>query len=942
MVNSNTVIKKAITFLLVQVCVFMCSVPSFAENSEKYTTGLINDNTVSNGAATEYSYTDYSNEHSTASFADEKITVSINQSLSDTPITFTVNAPSPALYSIGMSYMPTDDGIGDIETGVKINGSYPFYEAKKLSFPRMWQDESENRKDGLGNEFAAKQIPYGEYYFNTALDITKKTDSEYTVYLNAGVNTVTLIPVSGEIKLEYVEFGITETVNSYKSPSDGDKLYEGEPVIIEGEKPYLKSSYWLSAKNDNMSVDITPRSSSKSLVNYIGGNNWKNAGETIIWETPELKEGYYKLGFSFRQNTVIGGKVYRKLTIDGKVPFSQAEAIGFKYDDNWQTTFAEDDNGEPLYIYLTAGKHKIGLTVVPGRMSEVSEKLQTALSEIGSLYIDITMIVGETVDMYRDYDLFSQISDMDKRLNAILKELNDADENLTEITGQKSGSNSSVIKNMIRVIEQMLDNRYTAHRYKSEYYNRYTSLAAVLYDLQNMPLDIDKMVLASPSEKNAFEKIGIFENCRFSVEKFIYSFINDYNSISSNAEDTQAITIWVNWGRDQAQVLNSLVQTSFTEETGVPVNIKLVNASVIQAILSGKGPDCILQHSRTEPVNLAMRGVLYDLTQFDDLNDVLERFQSGADVPYRYKGGLYALPDTQTFFLMFYRKDILAELDISVPQTWDQFKEAAKLLARSNLNVWIPNNIATSLEQTSGGIGTINIFPSLLLQKGLSIYSENGRSTNLSDTGVMLTFGEWTDMYRKLKIPTTMDFYNRFRTGTCPLGINSYVLYTTLKAAAPEIEGLWGVSLIPGTVKEDGSVSHTSAGGGTACAILKNTENSKNAWEFLKWWTSSSTQLAFSNEVESILGPAGRVAISNVEAFGNMEWDSDMLNSILTAWSQVKEVPEYPGSYYLSRSVYQSFWNVVENNMNPKDMLIKYGKQADMEMERKWQQYENR
>lgn len=941
MVKYNAVIKNIIAFLLITVCAFAYGVPLSAENSNNPVSDTAKAAAVQGSTAAEYSYADYCKEYSGADAAEEAITVSVNKSLTDSPVTLSVSVPAAALYTVGISYIPTDDGIGDIEAGVKINGKYPFDEAKKLYFPRFWKDEAENRKDGLGNEFAAKQVPFGEYCFSNALDVTKRTDSKYTVYLNAGINTVELIPVSGKIKLEYIEFGVEETVDFYKAPASNGKMYGGKPIIIEGEKPYLKNSYWLSAKNDNMSAGITPRSSVKSLVNYIGGSNWKNAGEAIIWETPELEEGYYKLGFSFRQNTVIGGKVYRKLTIDGKVPFAEGNAIGFGYDDNWQSSFAEND-GEPFYIYLTAGKHKIGLTAVPGQMSEVYEKIQSALSEIGSLYIDITMIVGETVDTYRDYDLFSQIPDMEEQLNTIHAALKDADEDLVRITGQKSGSNSSVIKNMMRVTEQMLDNRFTAHRYKSEYYNRYTSLAAVLYDLRNMPLDIDKLVLAAPDEKNAFEKTGLLGNLRFSVEKFIYSFITDYNNISSADGDTQGITIWVNWGRDQAQVLNSLTQTSFTKETGIPVNIKLVNASVIQAVLSGKGPDCILQHSRTEPVNLAMRGVLYDLTQFDDLNEVLKRFQSGADTPYRYKNGLYALPDTQTFFLMFYRKDILEQLGISVPETWEQFKETAKLLARSNLKVWIPNNIATSLEQTSGGVGTINIFPSLLLQQGLNIYSENGRATNLTDNEVMLTFGEWTDMYRKLKIPTTMDFYNRFRTGTCPIGINSYVLYTTLKAAAPEIEGLWGVAPIPGTVNESGEVSHISAGGGTACAILKSTKSPENSWEFLKWWTSASTQLAFSNEVEAVLGPTGRVAVSNVETFGNMEWDSDMLGSVLSAWSQVKEVPEYPGSYYLSRSVYQSFWNVVENNMNPKDMLIRYGKQADAEMERKWRQYENR
>ena len=37
---------------------------------------------------------------------------------------------------------------------------------------------------------------------------------------------------------------------------------------------------------------------------------------------------------------------------------------------------------------------------------------------------------------------------------------------------------------------------------------------------------------------------------------------------------------------------------------------------------------------------------------------------------------------------------------------------------------------------------------------------------------------------------------------------------------------------------------------------------------------------------------------------------------------------------------YQSYWNVVESNKNPKDVLLKYSKQANEEIERKWKQYE--
>ncbi len=886
------------------------------------------------------------NAPSSEAFSDdslsERATAVVNKNVSDTPVTFNVEVSADGMYTVGLSYKALGNAIAAIELGIMIDGKYPFAEAEKLSFPRMWQDEEETRVDGLGNEFAAKQIPYNGYRFSLALDVTKQTAQPYMVSLTAGVHEVTIIPVKGSFQLEYFEFGDTQSPNAYTVPNDSSDIYSGDPIIIEGENAYLKNSYWLSGKSDNTNINLTPNSAVNSLVNYIGGSNWKTSGETIVWQTPELEEGYYQLGFSFRQNMVLGGKTYRALTIDGESPFLEANAIGFAYDDDWQQGFFSDKNEVPYLIYLTAGIHEIGLTVVPGETEDVNELLNTAVSALGTLYVEMSMITGETVDIYRDYDLFSQIPDMKERLELILKTLNAADTRLTEITGKNSGSQSSVIKNAARVIGQMIDNRYTAHRYISEYYTRYTALAATLSDMKNMPLDIDKLSLTASNEQNPFEKKSFLKQVSYSIQRFITSFYQDYNNISGTSEDSEPVTVWVNWGRDQAQVLNSLVQSSFTAKTNIPVNIQLVNASIVQANLSGKGPDVILQHSRSEPVNLAMRGVLYDLTEFDDLDEVLSRFQTSAETPYRYKDGLYALPDTQVFYLMYYRKDIFGQLKLTVPETWDDFSEIVKLLARRNLQAWMPNNVATDLTQVNAGIGSINMFPTLLMQKGLDIYSADGRSTNLCTAEVMVAFSEWTDYYTKLKMPKTLDFYNRFRVGTCPIGISNYTTYTTLKAAAPEIDGLWSVAPVPGTKQSDGTISSISSGGGTACAILKKAKNPDDAWIFLKWWTDAETQLAYSNEVEALLGPAGRVAVSNIEAFKGLDWDNEMLQSILKAWDQVREIPEYPGSYYVSRSIYQSFWKVVSDGQNPKDMLLKYGKQSDQEIERKWKQYENR
>ena len=891
------------------------------------------------GNAEQFGYTAYLAENSGYSAAAEEIKAEYSGGAPVGRSEIQVNVPSDGLYTFGMSYKANDDKISELEIALEIDGAFPFEQAEKLSFHRHFKDRDGKRVDGLGNEFNAEQIPVDEFYTEFAYDVTKQTYEPYLFRFSAGVHSLTISCEQG-FELNCIVLGVPETVSEYSAPSDTSKLYRGEDIIIEGESAVEKNSYWLVPKYDNASVAVSPQSVRTSTLNYIGGSNWKTAGETIYWKTPELEAGYYQLGVSFRQSTVLGGKAYRRLTVDGSLPFAQAAAIGFSYNDRWQQSFISDSEDNPYLIYLSAGEHILALTVVPGEVQEVIKLLNETVSDLGELYLDITMITGETVDAYRDYDLFSQIPDMAQRLEKMSDSLESAAEQLSAIYGQKSGTHLSVIKNMARITGLMIENRYTAHRYKSEYYNCYTALASALQEMSSIPLDIDKLSLTAPGRKQPFEKKSYFSQLAFSVQKFIISFSQNYNSVSETEDNGSQITVWINWGRDQAQVFNALIQSGFTEKTGIGVNVKLASASVVQAMISGKGPDCILQQARSEPVNLAMRGALLDLRQFDDLDEVLERFQPNAAVPYMYKNGVYGLPDTQNFFMMFYRKDILDKLGLEPPETWDEFRVLIKHLARRNLTVYLPNNVATNAANVNAGVGSLNIFPTLLLQNGLSLYSEDGRSTALSSPEVMTVFQEWTDYYKKSGVLKSMDFYNRFRTGTCPLGISPYSMYTTLKAAAPEINGLWSVKQLPGTTAADGSVRHTTAGSGSACSILKVSENREEAWEFLKWWTSAETQLAYSNEIEALLGSTGRVAVSNIKALKNMSWEPEMKAEVLAAWGNVTEIPEYPGGYYVARSIYQSFWNVVNSNYTAKDVLLKYSKQADAEMAQKWSQYD--
>ena len=68
-----------------------------------------------------------------------------------------------------------------------------------------------------------------------------------------------------------------------------------------------------------------------------------------------------------------------------------------------------------------------------------------------------------------------------------------------------------------------------------------------------------------------------------------------------------------------------------------------------------------------EPVNYALRNAVTDLTQFSDFGEYIQCFHEAALVPFTLDDGVYALPQTMSFHVMFYRADILKELGLDVP-----------------------------------------------------------------------------------------------------------------------------------------------------------------------------------------------------------------------------------------------------------------------------------
>jgi ABC-type glycerol-3-phosphate transport system substrate-binding protein len=143
------------------------------------------------------------------------------------------------------------------------------------------------------------------------------------------------------------------------------------------------------------------------------------------------------------------------------------------------------------------------------------------------------------------------------------------------------------------------------------------------------------------------------------------------------------------------------------------------------------------------------------------------------------------------------------------------------------------------------------------------------------------------------------------------------------------------MALIPGTVRSDGMVSRATAASGTAGMILANTKEAEASWEFLRWWNKSETQVAYGQQIENVLGPAGRYNPANVKAMQSMRWSGAELEIIMEQWRCVEELPELPGSYYVSRNIDNAFKEVYNDQANVRETLNYWTKQINEELERK-------
>jgi len=834
-----------------------------------------------------------------------------------------VNVKEAGFYNIKIKYYPIKGRSSTIEREVWINGESPFFGAKHLEFSRVWTDANSITRDNRDNDLRPRQVEsprWEEAYFE---DYMAYYNEPYLFYFKKGENTIRLVSVKEPMVIKSITIHQAEYVPTYEElkkvyQEKGYKEVTDQFIKFQGEHANLKSDPTLYPVYDRTSPATEPYHPSKIRLNTIGGYRWNMPGQWIVWKFDVPESGLYKIALKVRQNMVRGSFTNRKLFIDGKVPFKEMENIQFKYKNDWVMDVLSDENGEPYLFYLEKGPHELKLEVTLGGLAEILRITEDSVYQLNYAYRRILMITGSSPDIYRDYQLEKQlpgVMETFKRQSQVLAELS---KKLLEYTGQR-GSHAALLDRLSYQLNDLYKRPETIPARLDDFKGNVGSLGTWILSTREQPLEVDYIVVASPEKELPSASVGFFAKVAHEIRAFLASFIEDYDSIGTVYSEKDAIVVWIQTGRDQAQVLKEMIDDSFTPETGIPVNLKLVAGGVLlPSVVAGRAPDVAMTVGGSDPVNYAIRNAVVDLTQFEDFEEVAKRFHPSALTPYRFNNGVFALPETQSFPMLFVRTDIFEELGLEIPQTWEDVYEILPEIQKNHMNFGLP--ISTTTSQGAG----MSAYTMLLYQMGGELYEEDGIASALDTEQAIQAFRKWTEFYVNYKLPLWYDFANRFRIGEIPVGIADYQTYNHLMVSAPEIRGLWEFVPIPGTVMEDGTINRAESAGGACTIMLQSSKNKEAAWEFMKWWTSAEVQVRFGQEMESLMGAAARYPTANMEALSQLPWPVKDYKALMAQWEHVRGNPEVPGGYFTSRHLDNAFRNVVYSGKDPRETLLDY------------------
>lgn len=850
--------------------------------------------------------------------------------------TFTVDIPDTGRYAIALVYYPITGSNTTIERMVYIDGHIPFSEARYFYLPRSWSYILSDYTDADGNTYQdfdkdinnndirpvrTENPSWQDYYLRDWLGYTI---DPFEFYFSEGTHTITLEAsrepiVISEIRLyPYTEEEPYETVLQGWLDSGLKVVEDVEPIKIQAERPDTISIQNMFPSNDRTSALSEPQDPTCIRYNIM---DYGTCGQWIRYEVEVPEDGLYEIDVRFRQNSLIGMFTSRRVRINGEIQFREASYCRFVYGTAFQSAPLNDGTTDFLF-HFNKGTNVVEFEVVLGDMVDYVYEIEQMIDDLQAAYTQILMITGPSPDAYRDYGFSRIVPGAVQTIAKAATRLYAISADIVAITGEK-GDQTAALETYALLFKTMAEDEYEIAGNLTNFKNYVVNLSNWLYAALAQPLKMDYFTIQSPNDDLPKAVANFFEASWFEMRAFVGSFWMDYTTIGFRTADDvvydDTLTMWATSDRETMLIQRRIIDSYFTPEYNIGLTIKVISAGLTEAIIAGIGPD-IANMSSVDTITWGLRTAVEPLNDFDGFDETLALFPEAATVPLTLYGTTYGIPESMSFNMVFYRIDVLAELGLDIPKTWQDLYDMLPVIQNKHLQIGMPISLA----------GT-NIF---LYQNGVELYTNDGMRVNLDSNEALSAFESLTNFFTKYSCPAVWEI-TRFRSGEIPIMIGDAItMYNTLMTYS-ELRGLWEMAPLLGTEQEDGTINNTSITTVTSIIIPRGANNPETSWKYIKWRATADTQQRLVNETIAVSAPTTKVNTPNLQVLLNQPWTSYEYEAISTQINSLKAVPEYPGGYIVSVYVSNAFYDVYNNKTEPSEAMLNRILDMNKEISRK-------
>lgn len=856
-----------------------------------------------------------------------------------------IDVPQSAVYYMKFDYLSNSESILPVEAGIMINGAYPFFEMRQqklesqwTSNPDKWTLDPKRVYDSYGNEVVSMPDKIYDWQNKYIQDSTYRYTQPLGIELQQGKNTITIELNEGTLLLGDLTLTAKPQVPEYT----GSEAASGDGFIeIQAEDFLYRNDSGIHATCE-FDPDLYPYQADKRVMNTVDATSFGKGGQEITYLLDVETAGNYYIAFHYSQGDKADFPVFMNVKIDGKLPNTAFENHAFAYEKKYEMYTMVDGDGNKISIPLEAGRHTLSMQISMEPIRESLETIEKIMSQVNDLSLEVTKVAGTNKDKYRDFSLEAYIPGIGDTMTGWADELSRVMEDARVYNPKKNKiaayASVKIAENQLRSLAKKPDELiYRIDELATSTSSVNQHLANLIDSLNGNDFALDSIYLyQEDSAKQLPKNKNIFTKMWLGIVRFFTSFGEQaYSSSNTNPEHLQ---VSVNRSRQHLEIMQLLINEQFTPQTGIEVDLSLMpdQTKLVLANASGDSPDVATGVNYSIPFELGIRGALKDLTQFPDFAEVAERYNAGLIMPYVIGDKIYALPETMNFQVMFYRKDILDKLGLEVPDTLEDVQAMLPDLQMRGLNFYYPT------ARTVGMKTFLDTTP-ILFQSGGTLYDGAIDKAILTSEENVEGFTTLTNLFTIYNLPKDVpNFYQHFRNGDYPIGISDFGNYNMISNAAPEIDGSWGVALIPGVKNEDGEVMRYSSAGAEATFLFESTpEREQQAWEFVKWWSSAEVQAEFGQRLQITYGDEYYWNTANAEAFAQLPWDSDDKEVILEQLEWTLEAPRALASYMVERELSDAYNLVVlgAKSASVRESLDDAQKSVKRETQRKLEEF---